>query len=65
LPKGTRNEALDCEVYATAAFLALSERAGKKMLEFLREKLLDEAKRLAEERRRKIDPRQMALARSG
>jgi phage terminase large subunit GpA-like protein len=60
LPAGARNEPLDCEVYAFAAFHSLAQNIAK-MLEFLREGLIAQAKRLAEERRSKIDPRQMAL----
>ena len=58
---GARNEALDCRVYAYAALLSLSENPGK-MLERQREMLLEEARKLAEARRKKIDPNQMALA---
>lgn len=63
-PAGARNEALDCEVYATAALLALAEDPAK-MLAFLREKLLAEAKRIAEERKLRVDPNQLDLLSEG
>jgi phage terminase large subunit GpA-like protein len=59
-PPGKRNEALDCEVYATAAFLSLSKEP-EDMLEFLREKLLEEAKEVARNKKERLNPDQLAL----
>lgn len=53
---GARNEALDCRVYAYAAFLSLSENP-QRMIERLREDLLAEAKAI----KAKNNPNQMAL----
>jgi phage terminase large subunit GpA-like protein len=60
LPAGKRNEALDCRVYATAAFLSLSATPAK-MLEGLRKQLLDRAKYAAAERRSKTPAGQLEL----
>lgn len=59
-PDGARNEALDCTVYSYAALLSLSENPAK-LLERLREDLMKRAREIAEERRRKADPNQLAL----
>lgn len=57
---GRRNEALDLEVYAYAAFLRLSENP-EEMLEKQREALLERAKFAAAARRAKVDPNQLSL----
>jgi phage terminase large subunit GpA-like protein len=59
-PAGSRNEALDCRVYAYAAFLSLSENP-RQMLDRLRQDLIEEAKQMAAERKAKVDPNQLAL----
>jgi phage terminase large subunit GpA-like protein len=55
-PVGVRNEVLDCNVYAYAALLSLSEHPGK-MLDRLRAELVEDARKLKE----KEDPRQISL----
>jgi phage terminase large subunit GpA-like protein len=57
---GARNESLDCRVYGYAAFLSLSEKP-EKMLERLREELVAWARQMAEARRAKVNPDQLAL----
>ncbi len=57
---GVRNEALDLEVYAYAAFLRLSERPDE-FLAAQRALLLEKAAHSARARRLKADPRQRAL----
>lgn len=49
-PPGARNEALDIRVYAYAAMLSLSEQPDK-LIEHLRLQLLENAKKLADERK--------------
>ncbi len=60
-PNGARNEALDCRVLAYGALLSLSEKDVGKMIERLRESLMEQARKLAEQRRAKVDPNQLAL----
>jgi phage terminase large subunit GpA-like protein len=55
-PVGARNEVLDCNVYAYAALLSLSEQPAK-LLDRLRAELLEEARKIKE----KQDPRQISL----
>jgi phage terminase large subunit GpA-like protein len=59
-PDGARNEALDLRVYAYAAFLSLSELPAK-LLERESQRLHEEARKLAEQRRLKSDPNQLPL----
>lgn len=60
LPPGKRNEALDCRVYATAAFLSLSANPAR-MLEALRRDLVERAQYAKEERRSKTPAGQLPL----
>lgn len=63
-PDGVRNEGLDIEVYALAAFLSLSKDIPG-MLEGLREQLIAEARDLAARKKEKLDPNQLALIENG
>jgi phage terminase large subunit GpA-like protein len=57
---GSRNEALDCRVYATAAFYTLSLNPAR-LLEDLRKDLLDRAKLAQRDRRAHVPAGQMPL----
>lgn len=59
-PEGARNEALDMEGYAWAAFLRLGDKP-EELLKTLREQLLERAKFAAAERRAKVPAGQLPL----